>query len=49
MYVRAGLQKMNHSRGLHKEVRLQVERQEVTLPSLEGLIFINIPRCRMGG
>lgn len=48
MYVRAGLQKMNHSRGLHKEVRLQVGRQEVTLPSLEGLIFINIPSWGSG-
>ncbi|XP_049645659.1 diacylglycerol kinase theta isoform X3 [Suncus etruscus] len=48
MYVRAGLQKMNHSRGLHKEVRLQVGQQEVTLPSLEGLIFINIPSWGSG-
>lgn len=46
MYVRVGLQKISHSRGLHREIRLQVEQQEVELPSIEGLIFINIPRCR---
>lgn len=48
VYVRVGLQKMNHSRSLHKEIRLQVEQQEVELPSIEGLIFINIPRCGVG-
>ncbi|XP_055977482.1 diacylglycerol kinase theta isoform X2 [Sorex fumeus] len=48
MYLRAGLQKMSHSRGLHREVRLQVGRQEVALPSLEGLIFINIPSWGSG-
>ncbi|XP_004617498.2 diacylglycerol kinase theta [Sorex araneus] len=48
MYLRAGLQKMSHCRGLHKEVRLQVGRQEVALPSLEGLIFINIPSWGSG-
>lgn len=45
VYVRVGLQKMSHARSLHKEIRLQVEQQEVELPSIEGLIFINIPRC----
>lgn len=45
VYVRVGLQKISHSRSLHKEIRLQVEQQEVELPSIEGLIFINIPRC----
>lgn len=44
--MRVGLQKISHSRGLHREIRLQVEQQEVELPSIEGLIFINIPRCR---
>lgn len=43
--MRAGLQKISQSRGLHKEIRLQVEQHEVELPSIEGLIFINIPRC----
>lgn len=43
--MRVGLQKISHSRSLHKEIRLQVEQQEVELPSIEGLIFINIPRC----
>lgn len=46
VYVRVGLQKISHSRSLHREIRLQVERREVELPSIEGLIFINIPRCR---
>lgn len=48
VYVRVGLQKMSHSRSLHKELRLQVGQQEVELPSIEGLIFINIPRCGAG-
>lgn len=46
--MRVGLQKISHSRSLHKEIRLQVEQQEVELPSIEGLIFINIPRCQGG-
>lgn len=46
VYVRVGLQKISHSRSLHKEIRLQVEQQQVELPSIEGLIFINIPRCQ---
>lgn len=46
--MRVGLQKISHSRSLHKEIRLQVEQQEVELPSIEGLIFINIPRCGAG-
>lgn len=45
VYVRVGLQKISQSRSLHKEIRLQVGQQEVELPSIEGLIFINIPRC----
>ncbi|XP_045630694.1 diacylglycerol kinase theta isoform X1 [Ursus americanus] len=48
VYVRVGLQKISHSRGLHKEIRLQVEQQEVELPSIEGLIFINIPSWGSG-
>ncbi|XP_041608192.1 diacylglycerol kinase theta isoform X4 [Vulpes lagopus] len=48
VYVRVGLQKISHARGLHKEIRLQVEQQEVELPSIEGLIFINIPSWGSG-
>lgn len=48
VYVRVGLQKISHSRSLHKEIRLQVEQQEVELPSIEGLIFINIPSWGSG-
>ncbi|XP_073094008.1 diacylglycerol kinase theta isoform X3 [Manis javanica] len=48
VYVRVGLQKISHSRGLHREIRLQVEQQEVELPSIEGLIFINIPSWGSG-
>ena len=44
MYVKAGLQKMSQSRGLHKELQLQVDQQDVPLPPIEGLIFLNIPR-----
>lgn len=46
--MRVGLQKISHSRSLHKEIRLQVEQQEVELPSIEGLIFINIPSWGSG-
>lgn len=48
VYVRVGLQKISHPRGLHRALRLQVEQREVELPSIEGLIFINIPRCPRG-
>ncbi|XP_069877742.1 diacylglycerol kinase theta isoform X1 [Dipodomys merriami] len=48
VYVRVGLQKISRSRGLHKGIRLQVEQQEVELPSIEGLIFINIPSWGSG-
>lgn len=44
VYVKVGLQKMSHTRNLHKEIKLQVDQHEVELPSIEGLIFINIPR-----
>lgn len=42
--MKVGLQKISHSRSLHKELQLQVDNQSVPLPSLEGLIFLNIPR-----
>ncbi|XP_007467966.1 PREDICTED: diacylglycerol kinase theta [Lipotes vexillifer] len=48
VYVRAGLQKMSRSRGLHRALRLQAGQQEVPLPSIEGLIFINIPSWGSG-
>ncbi|XP_054942257.1 diacylglycerol kinase theta isoform X3 [Physeter macrocephalus] len=48
VYVRVGLQKISHPRGLHRALRLQAERQEVELPSIEGLIFLNIPSWGSG-
>lgn len=44
VYVKVGLQKISHSRSLHKELRLQVDKQDVPLTHIEGLIFLNIPR-----
>lgn len=44
VYVKVGLQKISHTRNLHKDIKLQVDQHEVELPSIEGLIFINIPR-----
>lgn len=44
VYVKVGLQKISHARNLHKDLKLQVDQVEVELPSIEGLIFINIPR-----
>ncbi|XP_010774026.1 diacylglycerol kinase theta, partial [Notothenia coriiceps] len=43
VYVKVGLQKISCSRSLHKELKLQVDAQEVQLPNIEGLIFLNIP------
>ncbi|KAI2657044.1 Diacylglycerol kinase theta [Labeo rohita] len=48
VYVKVGLQKLSHTRNLHKDIRLQVDRQEVELPSIEGLIFLNIPSWGSG-
>ncbi|XP_063150923.1 diacylglycerol kinase theta isoform X2 [Candoia aspera] len=48
VYVKVGLQKMSHTRNLHKEIKLQVDQHEVELPSIEGLIFINIPSWGSG-
>lgn len=42
--MKVGLQKISRSRSLHKELQLQVDKQPVPLPNIEGLIFINIPR-----
>ncbi|XP_056118342.1 diacylglycerol kinase theta [Rhinichthys klamathensis goyatoka] len=48
MYVKVGLQKLSHTRNLHKDIRLQVDRHDVELPSIEGLIFLNIPSWGSG-
>ncbi|CAJ1059388.1 diacylglycerol kinase theta [Xyrichtys novacula] len=48
VYVKVGLQKISSSRSLHKELRLQVDNQEVHLPNIEGLIFLNIPSWGSG-
>ncbi|XP_010136141.1 PREDICTED: diacylglycerol kinase theta-like, partial [Buceros rhinoceros silvestris] len=48
VYVKVGLQKISHTRNLHKDIKLQVDQHEVELPSIEGLIFINIPSWGSG-
>ncbi|XP_038555724.1 diacylglycerol kinase theta isoform X2 [Micropterus salmoides] len=48
VYVKVGLQKMSYSRSLHKELQLQVDTQNVPLPNIEGLIFLNIPSWGSG-
>ncbi|KAK1875801.1 Diacylglycerol kinase theta [Dissostichus eleginoides] len=40
--------KFTSSRSLHKELKLQVDAQEVQLPNIEGLIFLNIPSWGSG-
>ncbi|XP_076842546.1 diacylglycerol kinase theta isoform X2 [Brachyhypopomus gauderio] len=48
VYVKVGLQKLSHTRNLHKDLRLQVDKQDVELPNIEGLIFLNIPSWGSG-
>uniref|UniRef100_A0A8C1M2A0 Diacylglycerol kinase n=1 Tax=Cyprinus carpio TaxID=7962 RepID=A0A8C1M2A0_CYPCA len=48
VYVKVGLQKLSHTRNLHKDISLQVDRQDLELPSIEGLIFLNIPSWGSG-
>ncbi|XP_069482496.1 diacylglycerol kinase theta isoform X2 [Ambystoma mexicanum] len=48
VYVKVGLQKLSHTRNLHKDIKLQVNHQEVELPNIEGLIFLNIPSWGSG-
>ncbi|XP_056625409.1 diacylglycerol kinase theta [Triplophysa dalaica] len=48
VYVKVGLQKLSHTRNLHKDIRLQVDKQDIELPSIEGLIFLNIPSWGSG-
>ncbi|GAA6082417.1 diacylglycerol kinase theta, partial [Tachysurus ichikawai] len=48
VYVKAGLQKLSHTRNLHRDLKLQVDKQDIELPSIEGLIFLNIPSWGSG-
>uniref|UniRef100_A0A3Q3MTR5 Diacylglycerol kinase n=1 Tax=Labrus bergylta TaxID=56723 RepID=A0A3Q3MTR5_9LABR len=48
VYVKVGLQKISYTRSLHKELQLQVDAQNVQLPNIEGLIFLNIPSWGSG-
>ncbi|XP_069782226.1 diacylglycerol kinase theta [Narcine bancroftii] len=48
VYVKVGLQKLSHTRSLHKDLKLQVDDREVELPNIEGLIFLNIPSWGSG-
>ncbi|KAG7270190.1 hypothetical protein CRUP_016024 [Coryphaenoides rupestris] len=48
VYVKVGLQKLSHTRNLHKHLRLQVDKQDIELPNIEGLIFLNIPSWGSG-
>ncbi|XP_058874845.1 diacylglycerol kinase theta-like [Acipenser ruthenus] len=48
VYVKVGLQKISHTRNLHQHLQLQVDQHEVELPSIEGLIFLNIPSWGSG-
>uniref|UniRef100_A0A668A5I5 Diacylglycerol kinase n=1 Tax=Myripristis murdjan TaxID=586833 RepID=A0A668A5I5_9TELE len=48
VYVKVGLQKISHTRSLHKELQLQVDTHTVPLPNIEGLIFLNIPSWGSG-
>ncbi|CAB1423843.1 unnamed protein product [Pleuronectes platessa] len=48
VYVKVGLQKIIYTRSLHNELQLQVDSQNVPLPNIEGLIFLNIPSWGSG-
>ncbi|XP_053284682.1 diacylglycerol kinase theta [Pleuronectes platessa] len=48
VYVKVGLQKIIYTRSLHNELQLQVDSQDVPLPNIEGLIFLNIPSWGSG-
>ncbi|KAJ3602777.1 hypothetical protein NHX12_030525 [Muraenolepis orangiensis] len=48
VYVKVGLQKLSHTRNLHQHLRLQVDKQDIELPHIEGLIFLNIPSWASG-
>ncbi|XP_074505657.1 diacylglycerol kinase theta [Sebastes fasciatus] len=48
VYVKVGLQKISSTRSLLRELQLQVDTQDVPLPNIEGLIFLNIPSWGSG-
>ncbi|XP_057705596.1 diacylglycerol kinase theta-like isoform X1 [Corythoichthys intestinalis] len=48
VYVKVGLQKISATRSLHRELQLRVDDRDVPLPSIEGLIFLNIPSWGSG-
>ncbi|KAI5623110.1 diacylglycerol kinase theta, partial [Silurus asotus] len=48
VYVKVGLQKLSHTRNLHNDLQLQVDKQNIELPNIEGLIFLNIPSWGSG-
>uniref|UniRef100_S4RPB1 Diacylglycerol kinase n=1 Tax=Petromyzon marinus TaxID=7757 RepID=S4RPB1_PETMA len=48
VYVKVGLQKITHNRNLHRDIKVQVDNVDIDLPSVEGLIFLNIPSWGSG-
>ncbi|XP_075869760.1 diacylglycerol kinase theta isoform X2 [Nelusetta ayraudi] len=48
VYVKVGLQKLSCGRSLDHLLQLQVDNQDVPLPHLQGLIFLNIPSWGSG-
>ncbi|KAM4621925.1 diacylglycerol kinase theta [Polymixia lowei] len=48
VYVKVGLQKLSHTRNLHNDLHLQVDKHDIELPHIEGLIFLNIPSWGSG-
>ncbi|KAM9795565.1 diacylglycerol kinase theta [Neosynchiropus ocellatus] len=48
VYVKVGLQKITATRSLHKHLLVQVDGQNLLLPNIEGLIFLNIPSWGSG-
>ncbi|XP_038648838.1 diacylglycerol kinase theta [Scyliorhinus canicula] len=48
VYVKVGLQKISHTRNLHRDLKLQVDDREVELPNIEGIIFLNLPSWGSG-
>ncbi|XP_069387548.1 diacylglycerol kinase theta [Paralichthys olivaceus] len=48
VYLKVGLQKITHTRSLHRELHLQVDARDVPLPNIVGLIFLNIPSWGSG-
>ncbi|XP_053735044.1 diacylglycerol kinase theta-like isoform X1 [Synchiropus splendidus] len=48
VYVKVGLQKITATRSLHRHLAVQVDGQNLLLPNIEGLIFLNIPSWGSG-